>query len=126
MIYLNKFCIVGDTNSDEEYSDWKDIQHQIICLFCKYKNPLIEDIYSHLKIEHGFNFKEQSKDLDFYQMVKLVNYIRRQVYNIRCIHCNIVCSDCEELQTHMTNEGHNKIPGVNVFNHPEYVRNKTI
>ncbi|KAI4457774.1 zinc finger protein [Holotrichia oblita] len=107
-------------NSDEEYSDWNEVEHQIICLFCKYKHPSIENIYLHLNDEHKFNFKEESADLDFYQCVKLVNYIRRQIYNLRCICCDTLYSDCDELQKHMIMEGHNKIPDVNIFNQPEY------
>lgn len=72
-----------------------------------------------MEVTHGFDFASSTKRLDFYQKVKLVNYIRRQVHNKRCIVCDLSLETMEELRDHMNKEDHYKLPDVKIFDQPE-------
>uniref|UniRef100_A0A8C4R1P3 Zinc finger protein 277 n=1 Tax=Eptatretus burgeri TaxID=7764 RepID=A0A8C4R1P3_EPTBU len=48
----------------------------------------------------------QELGLSFYQQVKLVNFIRREVYCRRCYACGSSFPNRNELVTHMTSSGH--------------------
>ena len=53
--------------------------------------------------------KAQMK-LNFYQQVKLINYIRRQVYLNHCLNCDEKFESADELFTHMKEQNHLKAP----------------
>ncbi|CAH0549502.1 unnamed protein product [Brassicogethes aeneus] len=106
-----------DQNTDEEYSDWEDSQDDITCLFCVKKDTNINTLCLHMDGDHDFDFVEVTKSLDFYQKIKLVNYIRRQVHDKKCFFCDISCENVEE---HLREEKHCKIPSVRTFDQPEY------
>ncbi|KAI8989259.1 hypothetical protein BDB01DRAFT_781150 [Pilobolus umbonatus] len=63
-----------DWSQDEEEQDSK-------CLFCDKHYNKIEDTFKHIKLEHGFDFQgtRRSLQLDFYDCIRLINYIRHQV-----------------------------------------------
>ena len=48
--------------------------------------------------------------LDYYQQVKLVNYVRRQVHGLRCPHCLQPCQSEGHLLLHMGVKGHCSLP----------------
>lgn len=115
MIY---FLGVED-NDDEEYFDWNDLDDQITCLFCKCRETNINLLCLHMEAEHDFDFVKITQALDFYQRVKLVNYIRRQIYNNKCIYCNTACENEVRLKNHFIEEEHYKVPEISVFDQPE-------
>lgn len=106
----------GQQNTDEEYSDWKEMQDEINCLFCDKKEDNINTLCLHMEADHDFDFVENTKQLDFYQKIKLVNYIRRQAHNKKCLYCD---KSFENLIGHLTTEGHCKLPKLNTFDQPE-------
>lgn len=79
--YFNFFYIqsnykennVGDESSENEdedtWSDWKDEDIGISCLFCNHSDKHFHLILGHMKTEHDFDFEIASKDLTFYQKV---------------------------------------------------------
>lgn len=69
--------------------------------------------------KHQFNFYEVTRTLDFYQKVKLVNYVRRQLHGLCCVMCDTKCSDLSDLVEHMNKNKHYAMPDVKVFNQPE-------
>lgn len=106
-------------NEDEEssWSDWNDESIGIICLFCNYSNNEFTCILRHMKETHSFDFEETVKNLTFYQKVKVVNYIKRQIQLQRCIFCEI---ESDNVLEHMKNQQHCKIATQKVWDQPEY------
>lgn len=59
-----------DENSDEDWSDWNEIDQEINCLFCDYKDLVLQNLCDHMKVLHDFQFQEINQ-LEFYQRVRL-------------------------------------------------------
>ncbi|KAK9506151.1 hypothetical protein O3M35_008138 [Rhynocoris fuscipes] len=111
----------SDGGNDGDWSDWEDeIQQPIVCLFCELSFPSWPAILSHMKNQHSFNYEEHSLALDFYEQVKLVNYIRRQVYRNHCVTCDAEFSSRNELLKHMTEAKHLDMPQRSLWNQPEF------
>ncbi|XP_003490408.2 zinc finger protein 277 [Bombus impatiens] len=113
--------VVGDQSSENEdedtWSDWNDEGIGISCLFCTYSDKHFHRILTHMKAEHDFDFKIASKDLTFYQKVKVVNYVRRQIHLKQCVFCEM---KVDTVLEHMKEENHFKIPSQKVWDQPEY------
>ncbi|XP_014486740.1 PREDICTED: zinc finger protein 277 [Dinoponera quadriceps] len=111
--------VVSSENEDEEgsWSDWNDDSVGITCLFCNYSNKELACILSHMRKEHGFDFQETVKDLTFYQKVKVVNYIKKQIQLQRCVFCE---EDTDGIFEHMKSKQHYKIPERKVWDQPQY------
>ncbi|XP_056648254.1 zinc finger protein 277 isoform X2 [Diorhabda sublineata] len=116
----DRYAISREVNADEEYSDWNEKEDQIICLFCKAKETDINVICQHMEAEHGFSFTDVTKDLDFFQKVKLINYIRKQIHENRCSYCQLKFETFDDLEKHLTGENHYKIPHLKTFDQPEF------
>ncbi|XP_054004861.1 zinc finger protein 277 isoform X2 [Hylaeus anthracinus] len=112
---------VGDQNSENEdeetWSDWNDEDIGITCLFCNYGDKHFYLILAHMKMHHNFDFKDVSKDLTFYQKVKVVNYVRRQIHLQRCVFCE---TKVENVLEHMKQQNHFKIPTQKIWDQPEF------
>lgn len=102
---------------ESSWSDWNDENISILCLFCNHTDIDFTTILQHMKEKHNFDFEEASKDLIFYQKVKLVNYIRRQIHLQCCIFCEKKANNTLE---HMTQENHYKIPKKHIWDQPEF------
>lgn len=109
-----------EPNADEEYSDWCEQDDFITCLFCHVKERNIYVLCIHMDGDHDFDFLEQTEKLDFYQKIKLVNYIRKQLHENKCVFCDFSCEDASSLQKHLLEEKHCKIPELKVFDQPEF------
>ena len=61
---------------------------------------------------HEFDYKltKSQMNLNFYQQVKLINYIRRQIYLNHCINCDEKFEHSESLMNHMKEQNHLKPP----------------
>jgi hypothetical protein len=59
----------------------------IVCLFCSFQNVNFDTIVSHMKTDHCFDFSGLSSKMSFYQKVKVVNFIRRNVHQNVCLYC---------------------------------------
>lgn len=112
---------VGDDSSENEdedtWSDWKDEDIGISCLFCNHSDKHFHLILAHMKTEHDFDFEIASKDLTFYQKVKVVNYIKRQIYLQKCVFCEM---KVDNILEHMKKENHFKIPSPKTWDQPEF------
>lgn len=69
---------------DLAWDDWsndEEEQQDTTCLFCAdiFAQPV--ETFNHMKTAHQFDFQavRQSLHLDFYQCIRLINYIRREV-----------------------------------------------
>ena len=105
-------------NEDEEtWSDWNDEGVGITCLFCNYSDKQFHLILAHMKTDHDFDFKVASRDLTFYQKVKVVNYVRRQIHVQRCVFCE---AEVDNVLEHMKQKNHFKIPIQKIWDQPEF------
>ncbi|TGZ81734.1 S-adenosyl-L-methionine-dependent methyltransferase [Ascodesmis nigricans] len=76
----------SDTESSAGWDDAADVNAEddvnetspAICLFCKETRDSAREIFRHCEEKHNFDWKQVTKDLDFYSRIKLVNYIRSQ------------------------------------------------
>ena len=111
-------------DQEDDWYDWRKYLPGFVCLFCPatYSNcgNGANDLFNHMKVIHDFDFvkiKEEMK-LSFYQQVKLVNYIRRQIHLGACIFCDENIEKAkhsdetykENLLAHMKTESHMKLP----------------
>jgi hypothetical protein len=110
----------SDPNDDEEYYDWNEKEDIITCLFCNKRETNINTLCLHMEADHDFDFAESTKSFDFYQKVKFVNYVRRQVHSKKCLFCNLSCKSSSNLQEHLFEEQHCKIPELKIFDQPEF------
>ncbi len=70
------------------------------------------DILNHMNVVHEFDYKSMKSalKLNFYQQIKLINFIRRQMHLVQCMFCNDKFNDFETLFSHMKTESHLKPP----------------
>lgn len=69
---------MADISEDEDdcnWSDWVDDEMDITCLFCERKSKNFTNLQEHIKTNHGIDFEEESKELSFYDKVKVVSGI---------------------------------------------------
>ncbi|XP_060532724.1 zinc finger protein 277 [Cylas formicarius] len=107
-------------NGDEEYSDWCESGDKITCLFCGHAENDVNLLCLHMDSEHDFDFVAVTDRLDFYQKVKLVNYVRKRVHDNKCPRCGVSHPSFPLLEAHMVREEHHKIPDLTVFDQPEF------
>ncbi|KAJ3386840.1 hypothetical protein HDU92_002246 [Lobulomyces angularis] len=80
---------VESSTDEETYDDWseeEEIPSQCLFESKTFKSPL--ETFTHMNAVHGFNFKELSKSLTFYQKIKFINYIRKCSLKFVCFHCS--------------------------------------
>lgn len=83
----------------------------------------MDQIYTHMKEAHGFDLHKVRTELNlrFYQQVKLVNFIRRQIHQSRCYGCQEKFASRDDVLRHIEAEGHvMKLPDMSTWNQPQY------
>jgi len=111
-----------EDNEDSEWNDWRDDLGGAVCLFCPVNYPDISELVEHMNLIHGFDFLKLKQDLNlnFYQQVKMINFIRRSVHLNTCIGCGERFADQESLLSHMTWSSHHT-PGSSAdWDQPQY------
>ncbi|XP_078454979.1 zinc finger protein 277 isoform X2 [Lampetra planeri] len=112
-----------EANDDDDWSDWKEHPVCAVCLFCDHMTDTTDSLHQHMQERHGFDLPtvRTSLGLRFYQQVKLVNFIRRQVHMLRCYGCGQRCSSREQLLEHMADVGHMAtLPDRGEWDQPQY------
>lgn len=104
-------------NEEENWSDWNSENVDVNCLFCKTIKNDFADILHHMKEDHGFDFDLITRNYNFYQKVKIVNYARKQMHVRKCIFCD---GHFEQLTEHATRENHYKLPAKEIWDQPEF------
>ncbi|XP_063783353.1 zinc finger protein 277 isoform X2 [Pseudophryne corroboree] len=113
---------IRDTN-EQDWSDWEEHPVSAVCLFCDKQADTTEKLLCHMKDSHNFDLQKMKTDLGlkFYQQVKLVNYIRRQIYQCRCHGCQEKFPSKTELITHMEGARHlGVLPERSLWDQPQY------
>ncbi|KAJ8411273.1 hypothetical protein AAFF_G00172790 [Aldrovandia affinis] len=98
--------MTDDPNDD--WSDWQAHPVHAVCLFCEHQSEAMDKIYAHMQESHGFDLQKLKAKLDlrFYQQVKLVNYIRREVHQGRCYGCQEKFHSKAEVIQHLMEASH--------------------
>ncbi|XP_054890726.1 zinc finger protein 277 [Poeciliopsis prolifica] len=113
---------LGDVE-DDDWSDWQAHPVSAVCLFCDHQSETMDQIYTHMKDSHGFNLHnlKMELNLNFYQQVKLVNFIRRQIHQSRCYGCQKKFDSRADMMDHIISEGHMmKLPETSTWDQPQY------
>ncbi|XP_058045661.1 zinc finger protein 277 isoform X3 [Ahaetulla prasina] len=110
-------------NQEEDWSDWEEHPVCAVCLFCEKQADTTEKLYVHMEEAHGFNLLKikSEHDLNFYQQIKLMNFIRRQVHQCQCFKCEKKFQLKKELICHLEDSKHIAVlPDKSVWDHPQY------
>ncbi|KAF9190962.1 hypothetical protein BGZ51_007980 [Haplosporangium sp. Z 767] len=74
---------------DNTWDDWEDEEGMSApdpkCLFCAQTFPSAREVFTHCTSSHGFDFLRARRqfDLDFYQSIRLINYLRKQALEVQ-------------------------------------------
>ncbi|CAI9724398.1 finger 277 [Octopus vulgaris] len=113
-----------DFDCEENWDGWHDESGSTaVCLFCDFSSADADILLQHMKDSHGLdlNLLKKEHNLDFYQQVKLINYIRRQVHLLKCISCDKQFESKDVLMLHLHSSGHSQqIPKSNMWMQPQY------
>lgn len=110
-----------EENSDADWSDWNGILKQSFnCLYCEYKTNEYKQLNEHIKEKHSIDLNSSLKPLHFYQRIKLVNYIRRQMCFNRCVTCDERFPEADSLQKHLIDKQHFGVGTTKQWDKPEY------
>lgn len=107
-------------DSDCDWSDWEGANEPIACLFCAHSELRFASLKLHIQRQHSLNLDAKLADLTFYQKVKVINYIRRQMYTRRCVTCRETFATSEALDTHLNREQHFGIGEKSQWDQPEF------
>uniref|UniRef100_A0A182WQN0 C2H2-type domain-containing protein n=1 Tax=Anopheles minimus TaxID=112268 RepID=A0A182WQN0_9DIPT len=111
----------SDSDSDSDWSDWNGEEQQTTCLFCTHPETSIDRLKQHMVEKHKFNFDQTVNGMNFYQRVKVVNFIRRQMYIRKCIACGEQYNDYDNLCKHLDETDHYLLDKeTNAWDQPEY------
>ncbi|XP_056907001.1 zinc finger protein 277 isoform X1 [Takifugu flavidus] len=112
-----------DDGHNDDWSDWRAHPMSAVCLFCHHQSETMDLIYTHMKESHGFDLHQLRTELDlrFYQQVKLVNFIRRQIHQNHCYGCQQKFDSREGILSHIQTEDHvMMLPDASAWDQPQY------
>ncbi|XP_067633574.1 zinc finger protein 277 [Eurosta solidaginis] len=122
--FERRFAVRNQSDeSDSDWSDWDDDMGKMSplnCLFCKHQEEFYDALKAHMLEIHGMNFQAVLDGLNFYQKIKVVNYVRRQICLFRCVTCNLRCEHQDALLQHMKTEEHFGCGTKKQWDKPEY------
>ncbi|KAJ8002835.1 hypothetical protein DPEC_G00163100 [Dallia pectoralis] len=110
-------------DEEDDWSDWQAHPVCAVCLFCEQQSESMDQVYAHMKETHGFDLHKLKTDLHlrFYQQVKLVNYIRREIHHCRCYGCQRKFASKAEVICHVMDAGHvMRLPETPTWDQPQY------
>nr|XP_033814251.1 zinc finger protein 277 isoform X2 [Geotrypetes seraphini] len=110
-------------HQEDDWSDWEEHPICAVCLFCDKQADTTEKLLDHMKDAHGFdlNKTKAALGLKFYQQVKLVNFLRREIHQGRCHGCQMMFHSKPALVNHMEETKHIALlPDRSLWNQPQY------
>nr|XP_015208035.1 PREDICTED: zinc finger protein 277 [Lepisosteus oculatus] len=108
---------------DDDWSDWQDHPVCAVCLFCEHQSETMDRIYSHMEETHGFDLHKIKAELglNFYEQVKLVNFIRREIHQCQCYGCQDKFSSKTQVLEHLMDAKHvMALPEKHKWDQPQY------
>ncbi|XP_030375472.1 zinc finger protein 277 [Scaptodrosophila lebanonensis] len=112
----------SDCEHDSDWSDWAGDGDfpTLKCLYCSQDETQFSTLKEHMVQSHRFDFDAATSALNFYQRVKVINYVRRQICMLRCVRCDLQFDDEELLSEHMAQEAHYSIAERSSWDKPEF------
>ncbi|KAH8402141.1 hypothetical protein KR009_010003 [Drosophila setifemur] len=112
----------SDGEHDSDWSDWAADGEptSIKCLYCPHLGEGFSDLKQHMIDAHRLDFEKETNSLNFYQRVKVVNYLRRQLCMLRCVTCDLQFDELDLLTEHMAQESHCSIGKKGSWDKPEF------
>ncbi|XP_064537950.1 zinc finger protein 277 [Drosophila montana] len=112
----------SDGDCDSDWSDWAGDgePHAIKCLYCIQEESQFSTLKQHMLEEHRLDFDAVTSTLNFYQKIKVVNYVRRQLCLLRCMCCDLQFDEFELLAEHMAQASHCGIGERASWDKPEF------
>ncbi|XP_050025767.1 zinc finger protein 277 isoform X2 [Dermacentor andersoni] len=107
----------------DEFEDWEDESEEtsLVCLMCSEAYASIPAITRHMKDIHKFDFTKIRESLGFYQQVKVINYLRKQVYLNACFVCSEKFSCHYQLLSHLSSNVHdNNVIDKSCWDQPQF------
>lgn len=109
--------------NEKEWEDWTEPGQTSLCLFCTKTDEDVNSILTHMKDEHSFDLHtiKIKLGLNFYHQVKIVNYVRKQVYQNKCPKCLEAMTSKDNLNEHLFTERHYDLPADrSIWDQPTY------
>jgi len=109
--------------AEKEWSDWTEEAPLTLCLWCPHTNRDVNSVIRHMVEAHDFDMFElkEKMELGFYHQVKIVNFIRRQIYLNACPNCLEPQGSKENLKEHMDRAAHYKLADdPQTWDQPQY------
>ncbi|CAN7989123.1 unnamed protein product, partial [Ixodes hexagonus] len=96
-----------ETTPCREWTDWREEEESnLICLVCTEASADLPSVIEHMKAPHRFDFSEVTRELGFYQQIKVINFLRKQVYLNACFACASKFQSRAELLSHLSSGDH--------------------
>lgn len=111
---------IVESDSDSDWSDWEGEKQNLNCLFCSVSDTDFPTIKRHMEMQHDFDFEAAVLGLNFYEKVKVVNYLRRQMHLLRCVSCGEQFVTIKLLLDHLAAFKHYGIGNKADWDHPEF------
>lgn len=111
---------VFQSDSDSDWSDWEGEKQNLTCLFCSVTDTDYLNIKKHMKTSHDVDFDAAISGLNFYEKVKVVNYLRRQMHTLKCVSCGEGFETMKLLHEHLVSLKHYGIGERSDWDHPEF------
>lgn len=113
-------AIEHDSDSNSTWSDWEGDDQDVTCLYCSHRNSEFTDLKTHMRLEHGIDFDQETEKMSFYDRIKIVNFVRRKMYTLDCITCNEHFQSSSKLQDHLKEHNHYTLGNHKDWNLPQY------
>lgn len=112
----------SDGEHDSDWSDWAGEGESTLikCLYCAQEEVQFSTLKEHMLQTHHVDFDSVTSSLNFYQKIKVVNYVRRQLCLLRCVSCDLQFDDLNLLSEHMEQESHCGIGDRIKWDKPEF------
>lgn len=117
---LNEPSSLLESDDDSNWSDWDGEQEEIKCLYCIHTARDFAKLKAHMNEIHAIDFDSRTLELTFYERIKVVNFIRRQMELAQCVVCDEQFTENIELEKHMKLMEHCSIGTREQWDRPEY------
>ncbi|ELU04760.1 hypothetical protein CAPTEDRAFT_91094 [Capitella teleta] len=106
----------------DDWSDWNECAgSHVVCLLCEHTSNSSSSLIAHMKDAHHLDLDAMKEGLNFYQQVKLINFIRRQTHQRICFFCDEEFASKEGLQRHLVESSHvSMTPASEAWDQPQY------
>ncbi|KRY87627.1 Zinc finger protein [Trichinella pseudospiralis] len=129
---LATFADSDEEAEEESWNEWEeeDVEDEqtYVCLLCDKSFQEVPLLLQHMLKQHHFHFSEflENEQMDFYERIKFVNFIRKKCHDFVCFICgkdDLRSSDA--LKKHLSEKSEEQmkqLPGREKWNKEEYLQ----